>query len=456
MDILSLALAFYRTPIARTSLSRLPIGIDALLRIAGGNPQQTETAVQLTGADAAELREAAIFFIQQVFFARDADHYRLLGLNPGAPLPQIKEHHRLLMRLFHPDRQDTALAWSEMYAGRVNEAYNVLRRSETRRDYDAQQTNLARSAPPSAPPPPSPFGYNTPNWTGAAPIQHDTLPLHLPRFMMRNLPQTVLGGLAVLALLFVAGLYLSHQPTANIAADAPVPLPAPAPAPATTAQAVPVAPVAPVAPPEPALPNPIPLPTLTPSTPVATPSTEPVPVATAPVVPATPKPSAPATSAADTTVVVTAASPTPAVVAETTPTKPPLPANKPPSPAISDMDLEVLTSLFIGAYERGNLDELMTLFDDQARANDTQGKANIRRDYQMLFKGTRDRQMKLTDLHWDRNGLSARGHGLFEVRLRGERGYRNLAGTIRFEVRKQRGALRISGLQHRELYHKFE
>jgi hypothetical protein len=41
---------------------------------------------------------------------------------------------------------------------------------------------------------------------------------------------------------------------------------------------------------------------------------------------------------------------------------------------VSGVELEVLTSLFVGAYERGNVEELMTLFDDQARANNKKGK----------------------------------------------------------------------------------
>lgn len=444
MDILSLALTFYRTPITRPPLPRLPVGVDALLRIAGGNPQYTDEAVQLTGATADELREAAIFFIQQVFFARDADHYRLLGLNPGAQLPQIKEHHRLLMRLFHPDRQETALAWPELYAGRVNEAYNILRRLETRRDYDAQQaSHLARTTPPTT------FDYgSSSHWTSTPASSHEPLPLRLPRFMIRNLPQTVLGGLALLALLFVASLYLSRLPTASAPlVGTPPPLPT-----------VPVAPVVPAVPL--AVPLPDPTPTLVPSTPVAAlavavPSDPPP--AAAPVTPAAPKPAPAAPAATATTVAIV--TPPPAVPlppAAPALAKPPLPASKPPTPSISEMDLEVLTALFIGSYERGNLDELMGLFDDQARSNDTQGKANIRRDYQMLFKTTQDRKMTLTDLRWNRSGSSARGHGIFEVRLRGARGYRNLTGTIRFEVSKQRGTLRISGLQHREIYHKFE
>ena len=102
-DIVDWALACYRTPLAyqdRLSLAAaLPEGMDRLLWLANGSPEALEAGVQQTGARPQELRDAARFCVQQLCFARNADPYRVLGVEPGAPPERIKEHYRLLMRL---------------------------------------------------------------------------------------------------------------------------------------------------------------------------------------------------------------------------------------------------------------------------------------------------------------------------------------------------------------------
>src|SRR5512147_2730773 len=104
--IAALALAFHRAPAQYPDLlhgrAPLPSGIAALLKLAGGS-EPDSAAAALAPADA--LRAAAHFFIEQVLLHHDSSHYRVLGLEPGASSEQIKEHHRLLMRVFHPDRE---------------------------------------------------------------------------------------------------------------------------------------------------------------------------------------------------------------------------------------------------------------------------------------------------------------------------------------------------------------
>jgi hypothetical protein len=95
-----LALAVYRSPARHADLLRgnasLPSGVTPLLRIAGGTaPEELDTGLAAL-APVEELRKAALFFIEQVLFQRDASHYRLLGLNQSAAPEQVKEHHRLL------------------------------------------------------------------------------------------------------------------------------------------------------------------------------------------------------------------------------------------------------------------------------------------------------------------------------------------------------------------------
>lgn len=130
MDAIELALACYRSPLAhhdRLSLTTpLPDDMDRLLGLANGSPRLLETATRQTGAKANELQDAARFCIQQWCLAREADSYRVLGVQPGAPLEKIKEHYRQLIRLFHPDRAAGRETWTEHYASRINEAWMTL------------------------------------------------------------------------------------------------------------------------------------------------------------------------------------------------------------------------------------------------------------------------------------------------------------------------------------------
>ncbi|MDS4025648.1 MAG: DnaJ domain-containing protein [Candidatus Contendobacter sp.] len=142
-DIIDLALACYRKPLDcqdRFSLAvPLPEGMDRLLWLANGSPEALEAAIRQTSAKPQELRDAARFCIQQWCLARGADPYRVLGVRPDVSPEQIKEHYRLLMRLFHPDRAAGHETWTDHYASRINEAWAILSRSSDRTLSDKQQ-----------------------------------------------------------------------------------------------------------------------------------------------------------------------------------------------------------------------------------------------------------------------------------------------------------------------------
>lgn len=133
-DVVDLALAYYRGPLdypdRRALATPLPAGMERLLWLANASPEAIAAETRRTGARAEELRDAARFCIQQWCLARNADPYRVLGVQPGAALEQIKEHHRLLMRLFHPDRAGGGdETWTDQYASRINEAWTAVSRS---------------------------------------------------------------------------------------------------------------------------------------------------------------------------------------------------------------------------------------------------------------------------------------------------------------------------------------
>ena len=209
-DVVDLALACYRRPLDyqdRLSLAApLPEGMDRLLWLANGSPEALEAGIRQTGAKPQELRDAARFCIQQCCLVRGADSHRVLGVEPGAPLEQIKEHYRLLMRLFHPDRAAGRETWTDHYASRVNEAWTALSRMPDR-------------AMPDNPPPSS----------GSVPAQDTVLPRaeraverpgplssrHPPgrrrRARRRWLPQLVWVGLTLAVMMVVlGGFYLDR------------------------------------------------------------------------------------------------------------------------------------------------------------------------------------------------------------------------------------------------------
>jgi curved DNA-binding protein CbpA len=205
-NVVDLALACYRTPLAYQDwLSRaapLPEGIDRLLWLANGSPEVLEAAARQTGAQPGELRDAARFCIQQWCLVRGADPHRVLGVEPGAPPEQIKEHYRLLMRLFHPDRAAGRETWTDHYASRINEAWTALSRTPDRampdrrpapRDIRVRDTvrpvakrAVDRSGPLSSRHPPG------------------------RRLRRQWLPRLAWGGLTLTVMMVLGGFYLEH------------------------------------------------------------------------------------------------------------------------------------------------------------------------------------------------------------------------------------------------------
>ncbi len=206
-DCLSLAVAFHQAPARFPELMRgqgqLPEGVDVLLRLAGGGSvEEGLPTPPFISAD--ELKSAALFFVEQVLLARDANHYRVLGVNPAASLEEIKEHHRLLMRLFHPDRKVELAEGREAIAARVNRAYNELRVADKREAYDVQ----LRQAPKET------GSVHTRFFHAPRPIV--PLTRRLPPVVARNLPSFVLAGCALFAAGAVGLVYVNREPAGAI------------------------------------------------------------------------------------------------------------------------------------------------------------------------------------------------------------------------------------------------
>ena len=217
MDIVQFALACYRTPLAyqdRLSLAApLPEDLDRLLWLANGSSDAVDAAMRLTHAKPQELRNAARFCIQQWCFARGAGYHRVLGVEPGASPEQIKEHYRLLMRLFHPDRAAGRETWTDCYATRINEAWTALSRS--------QDPTVQEVQPPSRQFPNGDVVGQPVEWGGEGllpPLPVADRPGSRPKLPRRWWSALGWGGVALIALGgFYLAILLNERPRLELA-----------------------------------------------------------------------------------------------------------------------------------------------------------------------------------------------------------------------------------------------
>lgn len=502
--IIALALAFHRAPTQHADLlhgrTPLPPGVDALLKLAGGSaPDPVHAAL----ASPDELKSAAMFFIEQVLFRHDVSYYRVLGVEPGASLDQIKEHHRLLMRVFHPDRDNHADDWKGAFAARINLAYTNLRDPEARRRHDAELKNATRPGSP-----PKAARRVAPAHRPAARI---TRPGGLPPIVLRYLPQWVLAGTALVAFGVVSTIYLDNPRPVVAEASAPPAVPgheaaaelAPVPETAIAATETTELPPAPDAPPQPSA-------SLAALAPMAAfdavhaPAVKPVPaqieaplraaapvqVAMRPVPRQTPAPptratvSRPAPATAPLPAVNRAAkgianiAPMPALaqprdepavknLADTAPIPAPQPQAEavavaatpsPAQPAARTTDVAARPALldpnatlaqFKSSYERGDTQAFMALFNEVAISG-AGGKARIRLQHDSLFRSTDLRHIAIDAMAWSQEGDWIRGEGRYRKTQmpKGELKLQTETGIIRIELLRQGDRTLIMALDY--------
>ena len=128
--------------IASARQQALPIGVTELLKISSGDQECLLVAQESSRHSQEDVRHAAEFYVQQILFAPDSDHYRILGVDPDDAEAKIKLHYRLLVRWLHPDKNSSD--WEVVFSERINRAWHALRTPERRRQYDEQ---LAASLP---------------------------------------------------------------------------------------------------------------------------------------------------------------------------------------------------------------------------------------------------------------------------------------------------------------------
>lgn len=235
-ELFALALDYYRAPMQ--SQSRVD-GIDfgrpdfsAFLEILN-KPESSENQIQLANSLSAapkELREAALFLVKQLLFREGADYYQVLGLVKESSSDDIRRRYRQLIALFHPDRNPEGEAWDQLYASRINEAYNTLKKGDKRRAYDRtlggpehQEESVAAASPADAT-----ASVSHPSQRERPSAHYSVSPTELLyRFSLwqRHPKLVVWGGLSVVLITLFLFLSLQHQAplvkrTSQPAADA--------------------------------------------------------------------------------------------------------------------------------------------------------------------------------------------------------------------------------------------
>lgn len=136
LSALRLAIDLLHAPSrVRVARSRpLPEGMDFLLRLAARDEAAEIEAVEACGRSRDVVREAAIFFVEQVLVGPGSDSYRMLGADRQAPAAELRRNMALLLRSFHPDiERDRDRS---MTAAKVIRAWDDLKTPQRRASYD--------------------------------------------------------------------------------------------------------------------------------------------------------------------------------------------------------------------------------------------------------------------------------------------------------------------------------
>jgi hypothetical protein len=201
-----LALSVFRNPGGHASLlggrGMLPDDVLDVMRLA----QEAARHHDEPGYDE-DRHRAALFFVEHVLLSSGSDHYRVLGLISSADIDAVREHYRLMMAIFHPDRSPWLRGDRENLAARINVAYRVLRDPATRAAYDLDHGRSKTIHMPGA-------GAAAGGPAMGIPRTQPEEPLfsRLPAVVQRYFPQFVLGGVAMLGLLLVLATYINRAP----------------------------------------------------------------------------------------------------------------------------------------------------------------------------------------------------------------------------------------------------
>jgi hypothetical protein len=130
--------------------SPLPDGVPVLLRIAAGDEVAEREAAASLDRPAQVVRDASVFYIEQLLLYPEADSYRVLGADPKAPTAELRQNMAHLIRWLHPDKNP--IDEQAVFVNRVNRAWDDLKTPDRREAYD--RLLASRSLPKRHGPPP--------------------------------------------------------------------------------------------------------------------------------------------------------------------------------------------------------------------------------------------------------------------------------------------------------------
>jgi hypothetical protein len=125
----------------------LPDGMATLIRLVSDEGGRRRDLAVMLGMDEAVLQHAAIVYLQSICLYPESSDARALGLNSLDDIKTAKEHHRLLLKWLHPDRNPDHRELAE----RVNRAWSSVKRSAQDSDLPAPVAaadSLYRDTPP--------------------------------------------------------------------------------------------------------------------------------------------------------------------------------------------------------------------------------------------------------------------------------------------------------------------
>ena len=143
-EALRLAIDLLHVPsrVRQVRMDLLPEGVPFLLRIAAGDSNAMREATRITDRPDEVIRDAAVFFIEQILLEAQSDSYRVLGASPNATPSELRHNMALLIKWLHPDRAQEGP--HSVFVNRVTTAWDDLKTPERRAAYDRARQTLSQ------------------------------------------------------------------------------------------------------------------------------------------------------------------------------------------------------------------------------------------------------------------------------------------------------------------------